>query len=195
MKNVKTLGLLAFTVVVLTAFTGAASATELTSPKGTKLVNGTAIKASVLFPTVFPGGVPCEASTINGEIINEGNANATVVIAGSSIETMLCGPDTVTVLDPGVWEVHTKNAGSDNTGTVTSSGVAITTMSHRSVMGVPITIHCIYETENTDMGILEGGTLEINAVFPVRTTDGSCANPKWTAFYGVTKPAGALVVD
>lgn len=204
MRHIKIFGLLVFATTMLAAFACATSATELTSPKGTKIENGATIEMESSAAQIDGSlKLTCKFAFLKNDVINAGGPATTVESSGRSLSFLLCGDDTVTLLDSGVWLIHTKNAGADNTGTVTSSGAALTVQFHRTVFGFPITSHCIYETTGTHMGSLVGSEheghkaamLNMNAALKVITTDGACGETaQLTGLYWVESPE-LLYVD
>lgn len=201
MKYAKILGLLAVAAAALMAFVGSASATTLTEgTEKTKVKNGTIIEGKSVGNTVLDGSVniTCEHSTVKGEVTQEGSETTTVKGGISSLTFEKCGTTTITVINGGTLEVHTKNKTADNTGTVTSSGAHVTIQTHSFFLG---TTHCIYATNNTHIGELTGSdhgpapthttaTLHItSAPIPQTVTDGLCGNDaEWTGTYEITKP-------
>lgn len=184
MKNMKLLGLLVIAAAALMAFVGTASATELTSPKGTKLEVGAVVKAQSEGSITLDGTVKitCTNVTGDGKITNAGGPSATVDGLPNLVVWTGCGSgDTITVLKTGSGELHSLGGGE---GTLTSSGAEITVQLHRSVLGFPITTHCIYRTENTHVGRVKDSsvtgstpTVEIGTT-PIAqvATDGACGN-------------------
>jgi hypothetical protein len=180
MKYMKTFGLLAVAAAALMVFTGTASATELTSPKGTKLGVGAVVKAvSTNFTLHSTVTITCQEASGEGKITNAGGAAATVGGLPNLVEYRGCSPDTVTVLSTGSGEVHSLGGG---TGTLTSSGAEVTVTVHRSVLGFPVTTHCIYRTENTHVGTVTDSSVTGGAAvahigssaIPQQPTDGAC---------------------
>lgn len=195
MKYVKVLGLLAIAAAALTAFVGSASATELTSSAAkTKITNGTKLHAvsekAVTFDDI---GVVCNQSTFETEVTNEGGPALTVKTKVNTLNFFEeCNGDTVTVLKPGTFEIHSKAGTNGNDGTLTSSGAEITFLLHDVILG---TIHCIYVTNNTDLGTITSSrnngnataTIDVSsAEIPRVTTDFGCpTNITWTGNYEI----------
>jgi len=183
MKCAKTLGLLAIAAAALMALVGTASATELTSPKGTKLGAGTIIKAETEGTFKLDGSIEitCQKASGEGEITNAGGSSATVVGGGLLGSLSECGNDTVTVLDEGTGEIHNLGGGK---GSLTSNGAEVTTLIHRFIFGFPITTHCIFATNNTTVATIKdssltGGTPTVeagSANIPQKETDGACGS-------------------
>lgn len=185
MKYVKMLGLLAVAAAALMAFVGTASAT-VTSPAGTKYtgnIHSTSINTSL------DGSVKvsCLHSTVVG-YVEDGKTTGNI----STLHFSECGKDTVSVLANGSLTIASN-------GTVTSTGAIVTVQLHRSLLGFPVTTHCIYETNNTDVGTLVEGTEPVlnigSAPIPEVATDGACGNDAvWTGSYSVKSPH-ELVID
>lgn len=198
MKYVKMLGLAAIAAAALMAFVGAgtASATELTctEPEKVKVVcpAGTSIHAEaeskvILHPPI--GSIECSQSTVAGKTANKGSATETV---SGAIEHLTFGEcnATVHVLKNGSLEIHTQEASSNNNGTLTSSGAEVTVL----FAG----FHCIFGTNNTDLGTVTGSsttggtaTLDIKATIPrIGGTSGIfCGSTAaWTGAYKANTP-------
>lgn len=215
MKYLKMLGLAAVAAAALMAFVGAgtASATQLTctQPAGTKIIcpQGTNIHAVneetvILHPPI--GKIECTKSTVEGDLDNVGSSTTT---AGGLIDALTfegCNAEEVKVEAKGSLEIHTEyeeitdkdgtktkiqKAVSTNNGTLTSTGAKVTV----TFAG----FHCIFTTNETDLGTLTGSsstasktaTLDIIAEIP-RTGGTSgifCGTKaKWTGSYTVTDP-------
>jgi len=191
----------ALAAAVLAAFASVAaataSATELYT-EGGMVAPGTTITSSAegtttLHPPI--GSIECKASTVAGKTSTTGGASETVK---GNIETLTfseCNA-TVTVLKAGSLEIHTSGETVNGNGTLTSSGAEVTVL----FLG----FHCIFSTNNTDIGTVTGSqategnaTLDITATIP-RTGGSSGAfcgtTAQWTGAYGVTAPS-ALGVD
>ena len=170
MKYAPLFGLLAVAAAALMAFTGTASATQLTSPAGT--VYTSTIKAASegstsLHNTSLGITTTCTASTVEGKVESHG---AATTAAGkiSSLTFTGCGVSDVTVLSPGSLEVHTASGSADGNGTLTSTGAEIT------VLQTAIGVSCGYKTTSTDIGTRTGGTpatLSISSAVIPRTFD------------------------
>jgi hypothetical protein len=195
MNHLKMLALAGMTAVLVLAAAGAASATEVTSPAGTKLGVKTVIKAGLSGQAIFHppfGSITCNKASGEGEITSAGGTTETVkgiLFIGNFSE---CNA-TITVLSTGTAEVHTEKSGSSNgNGTMTSSGAQVTVQF--------VGTHCIYGTSNTDFGNVIGGTpaiVKVNGIIP-RTGGTSgifCGSTaQLTAELVVTTP-GTLFVD
>jgi hypothetical protein len=193
MRHTKTLGLAASALTVLLALTGSAQATILTSPAGTQLGVGAQIHAASEGHTVLDGSltVECE-STVTGEIDEIVNEIPTGAIDELTFDECT-NKRTATVLDPGSFEIHTAEEESGN-GTLTSDGTEVTVLAH---LPFSITTHCIFFTENTDIGRVTGSattegtaTLHIDSA-PIerRSTDFGCGSTsEWTGSYEFTSP-------
>ncbi len=206
MKSLKMLGLAAIAAGALMAFAGAgtASATELTctNPPGTKVMcePGTMIHAeseghAVLDPPI--GKIEC-VSTVTADTLNTGGAGETVEAKITSLTFTGCtNGATVTVLEragahpTGTLTIHTTEEPINNLdGTLTSTGTEVTVESAG--------FHCIFSTNNTDIGDLTGSsktkatpTLDISASIS-RTGGRSGAfcgtTASWTGSYKITEP-------
>jgi len=203
MKYVKMLGLAAVVVAALMALVGASSASATVlcktpgtgSPTGTTCPSGWAYTAGttthevneekVTLTTTFKN-IECKKSIIEVEIENEGSASETPKgpVKKLTFEECNC---TVTVLKDGTQEFHWIEG--TNNGTITSSGSEVTAICS-SIFG---TEHCIYVTENTDLGVSKGGaeaTVEIaENDIPRLTTNELCAEKAaWDGKYKVESP-------
>ncbi|HEX5527058.1 MAG TPA: hypothetical protein VFX44_07660 [Solirubrobacterales bacterium] len=195
MKYVKGLALAACASVALLALFGAssASATQLTctEPAGTKVfcpvgaeIHSEAEGSVVLDPPF--GKIECGEATGFGSLTEAGSSTTTP--SGTPALTTLgkCNA-TVTVLQKGTLEVHTRNASADNNGLFTSTGTEVTV----EFIGT----HCIFKTNGTTVGTLTGSsttkktaTLDIEATIP--RTGGRSG-----AFCGATAAlTGSLIV-
>lgn len=199
MKHVKMLGLAAIAAAALMAFVGASTAsatvlckngtttTTCSEPYGEVTIEAEqskAIKLDTTFKTV-----ECKKSTLKGPA----SAGSSTTTVSGPVESLTWGECncTVTTLKGGTLEVHSI-AGTDN-GTLTSNGAEVT-VSCSTIFG---NVHCIYVTENDDMGTLVGGA---NASFEntvsVRrlSTSGLCSEEaNWTAGYKITAPSPLFV--
>jgi hypothetical protein len=188
MKYMKMLGLLAVAAAALMAFVGTASAT-VTSPAGTAYAGNIVSSSS---NTSLDGSVKvsCTSSTVEGDPSSAGATSGTI----SKLTFANCGNDTVKVNANGSLAIS-------SSGTVTSTGAEVTVQLHRTVLGFPVTTHCIYKTNNTSVGTLTEGVspavLHIgSSPIPEVATDGACGNDAvWTGSYTVSTPSGAITVD
>jgi hypothetical protein len=178
MKYMKMLGLLAVAAAALMAFVGTASAT-VTSTGAIYTGNIHAHSSN----TSLDGSVKvsCTGSTVEGYVNNGSTTGSVSVLTFTG-----CGNDTVSVLQKGSLTIG-------SSGTATSTGAEVTVQLHRTVLGFPITTHCIYKTNNTDVGTLTEGNTPIlhigSAPIPEVATDGACGNDAvWTGSYHVTQP-------
>lgn len=205
MKYVKMMSLVAMAAMVLMAFVGASNASATvfcrtepttggTGTTGTTCPEGWAYPAGTRNHEVNVGAVSlktefntieCKKSTIEGEIENEGSATETVKGPVRTLTFEECNCETI-VLKPGTQEFHwipdTFNA------TLTSSGNEVTAKCN-TIFG---TVHCIYLTQNTDLGEITGGapaTAHIEASIPRLSTSSVCAGEAlWKGTYEVTSP-------
>ena len=193
MRYIKMLSLAAVAAAALMAFVGAgtASATELYSSGGT-LGSGTTVHAELEAGTeaILEAGfgtINCDKSSVQGKTSTAGSSSSTVSGPVSVLAFSECTGDTVTVLKTGSLEIH-HIAGTHN-GTLTSSGAEVTVINH-DTGGT----HCIYKTENTDIGTLTGSTtkdaiLHADATLIRVPTSFLCASEAtWKATYKITSP-------
>lgn len=146
MKKMKIFGLVVVTAVSLMALATSASATILTSPEGSQIPSGStfqAVNTGTVSLTPPFGAIECKSLTLKGSISNAGSSTTTV---GATVSTLTFGEcnATVTVLKTGSLEIHTFEGSADGNGTVTGSGQEITV----EFIGT----HCIFATNNTDLG-------------------------------------------
>ncbi len=198
MKYVKMLGLAAVAAAALMAFVGAgtASATALTNGLGETLPAGTEIKAenegTTTLTTSFLN-VTCSSSSVAGKTEQKEAASIT-----GKVETLTFGGCncTVTVLKKGTLSIS-HSTGSN--GTLSSNGAEVTVQC-QTIFGA---VHCIYSTENTELGTLTGSattgataTMDISSAgIPRAPTNPICdEESNWDAKYKVTQP-DALNVD
>jgi hypothetical protein len=200
MKKMKILGLLVVAAATLMAFAGIASATTLTTSTDGGITHhqvplNTVIRAvnegKLALDTTVK--VDCTGSTVEGKVTNEGGASATAQISITALTFEACN-HTVTVLHSGIREIHTESASSNGNGTLTSSGVEITVLTH----GIVGTVHCLYTTNNTDIGRVTGSdntgstaTLDIDsAPIIIDETSFGCGfgTAEWTGLYKFDSP-------
>jgi hypothetical protein len=202
MQYVKMLGLVAAVAMALMAFgVGTASATTLTSPTGT-VYKGEIVASvdhSVLLVEEGFGTVTCTTGVVKGKP----NAQSDTTTVTGSISTLTFGEPrlggteeesecegqlaTINVLKRGSLEIHVIGTGPN--GTLTSSGAEVTV--------TKFGIHCIYSTNNTDLGTLTGSTttkgqatMDINAKLNRVATSPFCAeHATWEGAYVVTAPS------
>jgi hypothetical protein len=185
MKHLKTLGSLAVAAAALMVFAGTASAT-ITAPAGTAY-SGAFSATSTNNTLHFSVTVECKHSTL-GATISEGATSGPV----TNLSFTQCGTDTVTVLKNG-----TLSIASD--GTVSLTGSEFTSTWHRTVLGFPLTTHCIYTfgnigtlTEGATPPVIDIGSSQITRL----PTDGACGETAvWTGSFTLSEPAGAITVD
>jgi len=205
MKHLKILGLAVVAAAALMAFVGAssASATVLCStagaeegttcpagwayPKGQVIEANLVPKTNAVLHTKFKT-IECSKSSVKGET----NAEEGEPLSGpeGSLSFGECNC-TVTVLKAGTLSI-THIAGTNN-GKLRSSKNE-TTVVCSSLFG---NVHCIYATENTEVGTLEGGKPAIftaAAEIPFVPTDLLCSEESfWNAKYEVTNPSPLFV--
>ena len=153
---------------------------------------GTEIKASLvagakLKITAFYKNIECGKSSITAKVTGTGKTIGAGV-EGLAFEECNCD---VKVLSKGTLELE-RIAGSNNA-TAKSTGTEITTQCS-SILGP---VHCIYKTEATDLGTLEGGNpakIKVSAEPPRLATDAACEEKApWEAEYEVTSPKPLFV--
>lgn len=196
MKYLKILGLAAIAAAAMMAFAGSASATELTCNKaGEKCAAGTTIHAvsegHAVLDNEALGNVECN-STVEGSLTEPGTPTTTASgpIKAGGLTFTNCTSAVVQVLNQGTLEIHTQGSTANHNGTLTSSGAEVTVEKFG--------FHCIFSTNNTDLGTVTGSgttgataTLDISANIP-RTGGRSglfCGTSSpWTGFYKVDSP-------
>ena len=179
--------------LALLAFTGTASATQLTSPAGTTYTGSFhASDEAATIHTVL-GSFSC-AGTLAGNVEQHGSG---IAVKGSitTLTFTACSIGvTVKALKTGTMEIHSI-AGTNN-GTVTLSGSEI------EVFFPQFGIRCLYSTSNTDIGTLTGSNITgATAAFDIAGTlaksGGSVLCPNnggtWTGKYKVSSPDNLLV--
>jgi len=216
MKRIKMLGLASVAVAVLTAFVGAstASATVLcktsattSCPAGWAMAKGEKLHvvletggSSVLTeeaPEHTVKAIVCTASTVEGEVTSAGSATETVKANVTALTFTGCTSPklggtacTFTTLKGGTLEAHANSGGN---GTLTSSGTEMTT-SCNSIFG---SIHCIFTTNNTNIGTVNGtpttgktATLKVfEALLTQVATSPLCPEKAgWDGEYEITTP-------
>jgi len=180
-------------VVALCVWATPASATVATEWDG--LIYTGAVKAEDESPITLdgPAEISCGNSTLEGTIESHGS-EVPAEVKLSSHTMSECGKDTVSVLKPGTLEL---TATSESDGTLKSTGTEITLQIHRTILGFPVTTHCIYVTSKTAIGTVVGsnteeeeGTLDIGpAAIPTSETDGACGSEaELTGSYEITTP-------
>jgi hypothetical protein len=188
MKYVKMIGLLAVAATALMAFASTASATTLTSPKGTTY---TGEIHAIAGETTLHGvkTITCTSSTASGNVETHGTSSTVEGNIGT-LTFSGCGTDDVTVEINGKLIVHTDPNNSMD-GTVTSDGATI--LIHVTSLGLT----CGYKTEATHIGTLTSS--ETTNGTPVLMIDSSAiprhsgsffcgSSGEWTGEYSVTTP-------
>jgi hypothetical protein len=170
---------------VLCKLSGSSCPMWESEPAGTgvsaELVSGTKFELHTAF-----GTIECSKSTISGETTNAGGPEESVeaTIKTLTLEECTC---LVKVLKTGSLTID--HISSTTNGTLTSSGIEITTLCTAS----PTNIHCIYETSTTDLGTVTGGSpakLVLSASVPRQATDPACAEKaELVAEYKVISPS------
>jgi len=180
MKYVKMLGLAAVAAAALMAFVGASSASATVLCKtalgaGGTCPSGWAMKAGDELHAVLESGtsavlteeapehtvkvIVCTSSTVQGKVTEEGTSTTTAKGEITTLDFTGCTSPklggtacTVTTLKGGTLEAHVTGTGPN--GTLTSNGAEVTT-SCNSIFG---TIHCIFQTANTNVGVINGSS-------------------------------------
>lgn len=189
MKYVKILGLLAVAAAALMAFTASASATVVTGPGGetTPTIHAVPESGHVSLHNSIVN-IECN-STVEGHITTHG---ATETASGpiDSLSFFDCTNEWVVDVNVlGTLEAHTTSTAGHGAATLTSNGTKVT--------ATRAGLSCIYETNNTDIGTVTGGTqatLAISASIPRVGGSFLCGGgtAQWTGNYTTT---GTLKFD
>lgn len=144
---------------------GSASATELTCSPGVMCPAETVLSGASEGHVILDapiGKIECQGS-LEGKTANTGGPSETVSGMRTSFTVKNCTNATITILNIGTTEVHTDandSTGTSGNGTVTSTGTEGTV----EFAG----FHCIFKTNNTDLGTLTGSsTTKSTATFDV----------------------------
>jgi len=146
MKYLKILGLAAMALATLMAMAGTASATTITSPKGTTYTSTVRAENSgtVTLTSVFGGfgAISCNKSVAEGKVEVHGVARTVAGLLSTLTFSECTKP--VTVIDPGLLELHYLNA---KEGTLTSKSAEVEV--HETAFGT-----CTFTTSETgsDLG-------------------------------------------
>lgn len=184
MKYMKMLALTVVAMVAAMAFTGIASATQITSPAGT-LYTG-ALHAETTGHTVLhtPAGTMECKGTISSFIEQHGPGTTAKGNVTTLSFTSCTNGVTVKVLKNGLLEFHSITGGIN--GTVTSTGAEF------EVFFSGLGISCIYTTNSNDLGPITGGltaVLHVNATVPRTGGSPLCGSSgNWTGSYKFTTP-------
>lgn len=145
---------------------GSASATELTC-NGSLCPVGTVIEGHSEGHVVLDapiGKIECSV-TSEGNVASPGSATTTPTGKTGFTSYSCTGGAVVTVLNPGTGETHTAGASNNGNGTITSTGSEVTV----ETFG----LHCIFRTNNTDVGVITGSnntgglaTFDLSATIP-----------------------------
>jgi len=200
MKYARLFGMLALVAAASMAFVSTASATTATdSAEGSPVEVGDVIHAVSVGNVTTHGTVTltCKKSTFQAVVTNPGSAATTLSGHLTALTFEECGNNTISVVNKGTFEIHTDHNSPniiDHNGTLTLTGTEITTLSH-NILG---TVHCIYVTEGTYLGTIDGsanrsnGTATITSespLIPYKSTDFGCGSGfEWTAHYTITTP-------
>jgi hypothetical protein len=197
--NLRTLSsaLLATAIASLWLASVSASASVLATAGG-EVFTGTIKAESEGFVTLDGSLVVSCKSTLEAAVESHGSE---VPVEGklSSLSFSECANNrTVTVLEPGSLELA---ATSEGNGTVKSSGTEITVLAH---LPFSITTHCIFYTEETDLGAFTGSVTTLDAATidieqsPIarKSTDFGCGSTsELTGSYSVTSPSALVVIS
>lgn len=159
MKFLKMLTLAALAVAATMSFAGAASATSLTSPKGTVYTG--AIKATAVNLQLHGSfsTVECKHNQLEAGVQSHGSSVTTKLSVTSTIYSA-CNYEAL-VTKYGSFEVHTDSATADGNGTVTWSGFEVLI---KTSVG-----NCVFTTTNTPAGTITGSSTG-NAVWSTGST-------------------------
>jgi hypothetical protein len=176
------------------AFAASASATQLTSPEDTVYTGAIEARAGEI---TFHGAgkYTCNESIAKGEVKSHGSS---VTTEGplTSWTVSECGTTHFTVLSKGSIQIHTEKESSNNNATVTITGTKVTTQA------TSLNMNCIYETTNTDLGVLTGSNapeehavLVIDSVLIPRTGHNVfCGSSgELTATYVIESPSSLFI--
>ena len=191
MKYVKILGLLAVAAAAMMAFAASASATTVTDStgNGTPTIHAENEKGHVSLHNSIVN-IEC-SSTVQGTVTAHG-ASTTASGALTSLGFTNCTNEwVIDVAEPtGSLEIHYTGAGSGHgEGTLTSTGSKVT--------ATRAGLSCVYETKNTPIGTVVGGTpatLTISASIPRVGGSFLCggSTATWTGSYVTT---GTLKIE
>jgi hypothetical protein len=173
MRYLRMLGLVGLVMGAMLALGGGAQATVITqAPPFTGTAKAESEGEVEIWGSLI---VDCQKSALEWNVEFHG---ASVTVSGPLTAFTLeeCGDNTVTVVNKGSLELHATSGGN---GTLTSTGAEITFLTHRPFLG---TVHCIYKTNETDIGTLTGSsatggtaTLDIDGIsLPRITTSFGC---------------------
>lgn len=198
MKYLKMMFGLAAAVAALIAFAGAGSASATTldcssagamcaGPTKVHLVNEGKITLDAAIK------LECEESTIEAELSTGGESSTETASGAVTAFTLQnCGGWTTTVVKKGTLEIHTDTTGvHDGNGTLTWSGMEFTMEGFG--------LHCIYGTENDDIGTITGssktgGTAVLHLNVKIRRLGGRSGafcggvTAEWTGTFKITTP-------
>jgi hypothetical protein len=191
----KQLGLLAVLFVSWMTIAGPAAATTVTAPSGTAYTGSFALLNEGNMTIDGFANVYCSSSVLGGSIESHGSS-VTAKAALGFLGFAGCFADSVNVLKNGSLEFHATSGGNS---TVTSSGAEVTTEVPLGVFG---TVHCIFATNNTDLGVLTAAanneshaTLNVDSsAIPIKAGSFLCGSSvELTGSYKVTTPTGFRV--
>lgn len=188
MNHLKMLGVAVIAVALLGIGAGSASATVLTSPKGTVLPAGSEIDMSAESSLTLKMGftnVTCTESTMRWKTGNAGSSTETVKGKLELLTFANCSGVTYVGLSNGSLEFHATSSGN---GTLTSTGWEFTV----NAFGTS----CVYATNNTNLGTVTGSvatgstaTLDLKTTLKKVGGGFACAvEAPWEGSYVFTKP-------
>ena len=196
MKHLKILGLLAVAAAAMMAFASAASADDVTSPKGTVYTGHLAAAAeghAILHNPIAE--IKC-ASTVTGfvehhEPTEKVRGDISSLTFGSPVGTCTNSWH-VTVVSGGELSVEWQAGGAGFNGDVYSDGA--------TVEATRFGITCRYKTETETVGTLTGGktaTMHIDADIEFHSGSGLCGTDptEWTGSYILNSPDELYVDD
>lgn len=205
MKYLKMLGLAAAAAAALMASVGSSSASagvlckEKADPcaAASRVKNGEEFSSQVMatkaaFINTGVKNIECAKSTIAGKVTKEGGKGEVPEVALQALQFIECNCKVI-VLKVGTFYVshfvETFN------GTPFGTGQEIETKCS-TIFGE---VECIYATNNTKLGELQGGNpaiLEVNAKLPFQAgSNPLCEEGIWTGKYEVTKPKPVYVAS
>lgn len=202
MKYVKRLGLAAVAAAALMAFVGSstASATVLCKVEGTGTTTGTTCPSGF----AYPAGTQIRTSLVTGTILRLETEYKTIECKKSEISSEtnaeeaeeITGPEGTFTDSECNCEVKVLKAGTIRTRWIsgTHNGTLLTTGSETTTTCSTIfgNVHCIYITNNTDIGTRTGGSPakdDIHVETLLLSTNSLCAKRAlWIAEYEVTSP-------
>jgi hypothetical protein len=202
MKYVKMLGLAAIAATALMAFVGAGTASASVLCKTAPNAKGNCpagwgyegeIHAVSTEKPKLTGTVEvvCNESTIKGNATEGTKVSTETPTVTLTVLTFTgeCNCEVV-VVKPGSLEIHA--IGDTGNGTLTSNGAEVT-VNCNTIFGK---VHCIYVTNNKDLGEMVGGaepSITVTTEIERAKTDSLCGAATWHSKYKVTTPSSLWV--